>query len=273
MTRFDEAIALRSVGTGRASSRPAFDWTVPPGWGQGRGAWGGLIVGALVEAVLGSDPGASGTVRSVSAEIAAPARVGDLRIETTLLRRGSALAVWNAIATGDRGEHVARLSAVLGGSRHDVPDHTDWQLSAGPATPAAAQVPVVPIEPPLGPEFGARVEFRPVAGLPVGAGRACTSGWVRLVEPVAHTDASLLALVDAWWPATLAALSGFRSMATVNFAANLMVDPSTVPADQPLLHVGAVSAAHDGFSSETRQLWTSDGRLAVENLQSIVLIS
>ena len=61
-------------------------------------------------------------------------------------------------------------------------------------------------------------------------------------------------------------------MATVSFAANLVVDPGAVPWDEPLYYEGTVAGARDGYVSELRRLWTADGRLAVENLQSIAII-
>lgn len=61
-------------------------------------------------------------------------------------------------------------------------------------------------------------------------------------------------------------------MATVSFSAHLLVDPTTLPAGEPLLFQASMAAARDGFTTETRRLWSTDGRLVVENLQSIVVI-
>ena len=75
------------------------------------------------------------------------------------------------------------------------------------------------------------------------------------------------------WPATLSVLDRIRPVATVNFSANLLVDPVSVAADEALLHHGTASGAHTGFISEQHRLWAADGRLAIDNLQSIVLIA
>ena len=56
------------------------------------------------------------------------------------------------------------------------------------------------------------------------------------------------------------------------FGAHLLLDPATIPDGSPHMAEAQMSAAHDGFTSETRRLWTEDGRLAVENHQSIVVI-
>ena len=60
-------------------------------------------------------------------------------------------------------------------------------------------------------------------------------------------------------------------MATVNFTANLLVDPASVDGAEPLLNQSFVTAAADGYASEHRRLWTPDGRLAVDNLQTMVI--
>ncbi len=65
-------------------------------------------------------------------------------------------------------------------------------------------------------------------------------------------------------------------MATVAFSAHLLIDPETIESVNgeraPLLHEATISSAFDGFTSELRRLWTTDGRLVAENLQSIVVI-
>ena len=67
-------------------------------------------------------------------------------------------------------------------------------------------------------------------------------------------------------------MTGMRPMATVNFAAHLLVNPELLPAEQPLIFESFLLGADAGFISETRRLWTSDGILVLENLQSIALI-
>lgn len=250
-----------------------YRWEVPPGWAQGRGAWGGLVAAAFIGAIDSANDDRERTVRSVSAEIVAPARVGTVTISVRMRRRGSALSVWHADAVDAEGGLVGSLAAVLAAPRRDLPPTDAWGLAQMPVVPGPQDVPVVAVGPPLGPEFMQRMEFRPLEGIPVSGSAARTRGWARLADPVEHTAASLIAMVDAWWPAFLPALGTPRPIATINFSANLCVDPVTVPADEPLLHTGWATAMHDGFASEARQLWTADGRLAVDNLQSVVLIA
>lgn len=268
MENFETATALSVLDDG------SFAWAVPDGWHVGRGVWGGLVIGVLISAITASQGDRARRVRSVSAELVGPAVVADHVITTSELRRGSALSMWNASLVDSAGQLVARLSAVLAEARPsaDDVDYSSWRMLPRPDAPPASQVPVVAVAPPVGPEFGNHVEFRPVSGGPYSGPPAETLGYARLIEPVAHTAASLIGLVDAWWPTTLTVLDRIRPVATVAFSANLLVDPATVPPDEPLLHHGTGSGAHEGFSSEQRRLWTSDGRLAVDNLESMVLI-
>lgn len=91
------------------------------------------------------------------------------------------------------------------------------------------------------------------------------------------------ALGAVWWlqrqfatprvsPGAISRASTIHPMATVAFSAQILVDPASVDAREPLLHESWISRAAGGYTAETRRLWTSDGRLAVENFQAIAII-
>lgn len=267
MENFDTATALTAGADG------TYAWTVPAGWAVGRGAWGGLVIGSLVKAICDSETDTARVVRSVSAEIAAPATIGNHEVVVTNLRRGSGLSTWGATTTNADGELVARLTAVLAVTRESAAsvEYASWDLPPAPKAPPADEVPPVEMSG-LGPEFMQHLDIRYLDGLPYSAGAARTGGYVRLAAPVPHTAASLLGLVDGWWPAAIVALDRMRPMATINFSANLMVDPASVAPDELLLHDGFATASYGGFTSEQRRLWGADGRLIVDNLQSMILI-
>ena len=123
------------------------------------------------------------------------------------------------------------------------------------------------------PTFLQHLEMRPVQGLPLQGGQAHCLGSVRLADQGDWDMSHLLAVVDAWWPTALTALPTMRPLATVSYAAHVLVDPSTIPSEKPLIYESTMAGAQGGFTTETRRLWTLDGRLAVENLQSIVVIA
>lgn len=265
MTAFDTATGLERI------DHTTWRWSIPDGWQQGRGAWGGLVVGALVRAVAGVEPEASRAVRSVTAHLAAPALVGEHRIVVEPVRLGSAMSTWEARLV-DGQEGVVATAVILTGAPRvaDTSGHAEWGVAIAPSVPAATDVPVLPPHG-LMPTFHQHLEFRPVAGLPLMGGPAECTGWIGYRDRTPPTAASLMALVDAWWPASLPLLTGMPRIATVSFSATLLADPSTVPADQPLLQHSFVAAAHDGFTSEHRSLWAPDGRLVVDNVQVIAV--
>lgn len=265
MSPFDDATTIEPV------SADTYSWTVPDGWQQGRGAWGGLVTAALVRAVVAAEPDLDRTVRSVSIQMMAPAVVGPHVITTRLIRRGSAMSTWSAVAAHADGV-VASMVAITGSARGPVRtvDDRSWGTVAAPDVPSAADVTPIPTGPPL-PVFMQHMDFRPVSGLPLTGGPAETIGWLALREPPRASSATLLALADAWWPATLPMLAELPRLATVNFTANLLVDPGSVDGSEHLLNQSFVTAAVDGFASEHRRLWTADGRLAVDNVQTMVI--
>lgn len=267
MTAFTDAIEIDS------STEPGI-WAVPDGWQQGRGAWGGLVVGAMVRAAMEAESDPLRSVRTVSAHLFGPTTPGAARIRVRPARIGSSMSTWSVDVVDASGEATANAVVITGSERASAlgDSYPEWGLARCPQVPAWSTVPVAPVRPPVGPEFSPQVEYRVVEGLPFTQGPARTLGWVRFAEQGEWTADQLLGIVDAWWPCAMPALPGPHPMATVSFSAHLLVDPASIPAGEPLVAEAQMSAARDGFTSETRRLWTADGRLAVENHQSIVVI-
>ncbi len=263
MADFDDATALTPLADG------TYAWSVPDGWQQGRGAWGGLVVGALVRALTAVEPA---PVRSVSVQMMAPAEVGDHRVTVSPLRRGRSMTTWLAHACAADGTAVASMTAVTGQARSAIGLGPDLSAEEpGAPLPPAADLPTVPFAPPVGPPFGQHLEFALVRGLPMSGDGPRIDGWVRLRDTPEASAPWLLGLVDSYWPAVLPALDHVPRIATVSFAANLLVDPATLDPARPLAYHSYVAAHADGFTSEHRQLRTDAGRLLVDNVQSIVV--
>jgi acyl-CoA thioesterase len=265
MPSLTELITPRGDGAG-------FRIDVPDGWQQGRGAFGGLVLGALTRAMTAvvADPHAR--LRSLAAELPAPTEPGDAAISVEVLRRGSAVSTLAArLVQAD----VVRAHAVgvFGKPRGDSP--VRWQTEAPPVV--APWTEVAPIAIPGGsiaPPFSRFFEYRPLGPAPYSrASEARCAGWIRARDPgLARDDAYVVAMADAYWPAALAVLAAPRPMATVSFTLELIDVVDDLDPDAPLYHRAYAPAAADGYTFETRELWGSDGRLVARNHQVFVVI-
>ena len=275
MNEFEAATRLEPAGPADETGARSWQWDVPDTWQQGRGAWGGLVSSALTGAIEATatahEPGRA--LRTLTAHMSAPVETGPHRIDVAPARSGSALSTWSASIVAPDGSERARGVAILGAPRVPELDPSGWADDAMPALPSPADVPLVPVVPPLGPVFAQHLAFRVASGLPFTSSKQATaSGWIDFATPMSWTAPALLGIVDAWWPTAYVAVSSPRPMATVSFEAHLLVDPATVPAGEPLAFASQLLGVNDGFTTELRRLWTIDGRLAVVNLQSIAII-
>jgi hypothetical protein len=260
---FDRGSHVERTGDGLYTAQ------IPDGWQQGKGAFGGLVLAALLRAVEREEPEQERTLRSLSGEICAPVQPGAATIRVEQLRRGAAVSYFDArLVQG--GEVQARASVVLGSER--------WVESPVPARPAPAQpawsdAPVLAIGPPFGPIFAQHYEYRPTGPLPLAGGQeAIASGWLREKCPRERLDApALLGFLDAWWPAFYAVEATPRPCATVCFTAQLLTDPSALAADQPLFYTARVESLHEGYLVEVRELWSGSTLVAL-NQQTMAIL-
>lgn len=252
---------------GEASRADGSVWTVPDGWQQGRGAFGGLTLAALARAAAAETDVAERPLRSVTAEIPGAVLAGAAGVEVAALRHGRGLSSL-AAHVEQRGEIVAHAVASFGKPRAQDADRFD---APRPAPPAFADVPVVP-DAALGPPFTRHFEFRIVRGVPLsGARDAACEGWVRLRAPGdVPRWAALLALVDAWFPSAAPTLTEWRPVGTISFAAHLF-DAEWSPGE-PLFHRSRLIGSQGGYFCEARELWTPRGALLVVNQQTVAWI-
>jgi hypothetical protein len=193
----------------------------------------------------------------------------------TALRVGTGVSTWTVTVQDAAGEVRAHAVALTGRARVlDLADAaTTWPTTAAPGLPVWTDVPPLPLDASGMPTFLQHLEVRVVEGVPLSSSQARCLGYVRLREQAAWDARQLLAVVDAWYPTVLTVLDTMRPLATVTYAAHLLVDPSTIPAGEPMAYEASMAGTEDGFTTETRRLWTLDGRLAVDNHQSIVVIA
>ena len=249
---------------------------IAAGWDQGKGAYGGLVLGSLVRAIELTEPDPQRTVRAIAGEIPAPVVPGAARINLVSLRRGGAVSTVRAelVQTGADGDEVrAHVVAVTASTRANMPS---WQTLVRPDAPDWQQVPVVPVGPPFGPTFGRHFEFRVIAGMPFSGTEPRALGYIRARAPgelrELRSAAYVTAMADAWWPCALSVLTAPRPTATLTFALNIINNLDGLDPEAPLLHCAESEVSRDGYATETRRLWGHDGRLIAINHQTFVII-
>jgi len=247
-----------------------FEITVPDGWQQGAGAFGGWVMAVLVRGIEACVPGRA--LRSLTAEIPAPVKVGAATLSVETLRTGQSVTVVAARLT-QKGALHAHAVAVLGEARalEGVQDHVEL---TPPDAPGWRTLPPIPLETPGLPTFLRHFELRLASGVPYqGASRSGATGWVRLRDPGPVKDSALVvAHVDAWWPAEFARLSAPHPMVTSAFTLQMVGGPRAWTTDAPLLHTSRSLAVRDGYVTELRELWTEDGQLVALNQQTLVIV-
>ncbi len=244
-----------------------FDYAVPEGFRQGRGAFGGLVVAALARAAEQVEAAPERPLRSVQSALLAPVAAGPSRIELSPLRIGSGVSTYLALLRQE-GEVRAQATLVYGRRRVEDPGWAPQPPDMG----RPAEVGVLSVGPPFGPEFGQHFEFRPTGPLPFSQGPAESAGWVEARPALERLTApDVLALLDTWWPAALVRESRPRPMATLAYTAQLLMDPGAV-SQGPLYFRARADVQVEGFSVELRELWTPQGQLVGLNQQTFVTI-
>ena len=254
---------------------------IPDGWQQGRAAFGGLVLGTLLraieqtEATTAAGSGSPRTTRTLTGDLCGPVLPGPVDITVRTLRRGNNQSNLFAELTQE-GAVLATATAVLSTARLS----TARPIAAFTPTPPPlvapwSDQPPSPISAPVGPVFTQHYEYRPITGGPTGfgaTGEAFVEGWIRERIVLATLDApALIGRLDAWWPALFALDGAPRPVATISFTAQILVDPASLPPEEPLRHRARLVALHDGFFVELRELWRGD-RVVALNQQTFAIL-
>lgn len=266
-SEFEKATAIHP-----SDDRPD-EWTgnIPDLWQQGKGAFGGVVVGIMTRAIVASETDRTRTLRSLTAELCAPALVGPLVVRVSSLRRGTSMTFVEA-RLEQEGALVAHASAALASPRKIAP------AAIRPASPARTpwrDVAPLPVKAPIGPVFADKYEYRSTGPLPFAAGtEAAAEGWIReAAVPSRIDEAAIAGLLDAWWPTVLAIESAPRAAATVSYTMQLLVDdPRSLDPSEPLFYRARGVAGADNFFVEMRELWSGDSVIAL-NQQTFALLT
>lgn len=263
-----DAQTLEQASTLHPDGADALRWDVPEAWLQGRATFGGIVLAALVRAMEAAAPSEDRKARGMTATFAGPVMPGPARIEVARLRSGSGLGVV-AARLSQGGEDLVEATLALGRARAE-------DVTAPPPPPVHAvhwrDAPAMPEDMPGSPPFTRQFELRFLPPLPFSGGDVAEAkGWVRARWPGPRRDAALLvALSDVWVPSLFATFHGPRPMATVTYAATLLADPP--PGDAPIAVGARTIGLAGGYTAETSELVSEDGRLLCVTHQTRAII-
>ncbi len=261
---------LQALSTPTRQSEHRWQWEVPDTWQQGRGAFGGLVMAAIVRAMSADVTDDAHRLRTITATLCGPAMVGDATIEVEVLRQGSGTTTL-AARLSQNGALRVHCVGLFGRHRVDDADYQDLDV---PEMPPWREVERAQVMPPLAPVFAQHFEYRITDGFPYSDhGERHTCGWIRPCHPGdARDDAFLAAQMDAWWPALFPVLKQPRPMATVTFTMEFLGELDGLDPDAPLFLNERAAAASGGYATEFRELWGEDGRLLALNQQTFAII-
>jgi acyl-CoA thioesterase len=268
MASLSDVIVPRPVGD-------HYELDVLEGWRQGRGAFGGLIVGALLNAIEDHVADPLRKVRSVTAELPGAVEPGTVEIAVQTLRRSNNVSTVRA-ALSQNGEIRSHVVAVIAADRRaaDGVAPAAWNELTPPAALPWTELAAFGARRP-GPEaeFAQHFEYRLVEGMPMSGGPGRALGWVRPRDPGPRRDAAYIAaLIDAWWPVAFIKFTAPRPMATIAFTLDICGGVDGLDPEAPLLYRGSSPVCTDGYALETRELWSEAGRLVAINHQTFVVI-
>ena len=258
---------LSHVLTSTRLDETHFELEVPLSWEQGKGAFGGLVVGALVKAAMQCEPDPVRSFRTVSSEIVGPVKTGTkASIVVELLRRGTGLTAFD-VKLSQEGEGVlARATVTLAKKRTE--DHA-FDAVEKPIIPSFEDALVAPVAPPMGPAFAQHFQFRPTRGFPFsGATESVTEGFISPLACVQWGPAEWVALADCYWPCILALETMPRPTSTIGFTLHLLREPPR----GPLFFRAKTLASRDGYITDVRELFTLDGELVLINPQVFAIV-
>ena len=261
---FEDAIALERTGENEHRL------VIPEGWQQGRGAFGGLVLGILMEAMRSAEPDTVRAARAFTGDLCGPALPVESRVVTRVLRRGNNQT--NVAATLEQvGGVVAHATCVLASPRKVRP--VPRFAFEPPVRIPYAEVPVTVLSPLRTPVFTQHYEYRVTSGPAFAGGTdALVTGWIKERVPLKQVTASaLLGRLDSFWPALFAVETAPRPIATVSFLAEILCDPATLDPEEPLFYRARVVAEAGGYFVEMRELWSGD-RVVALNQQSLAML-
>ncbi|WP_299579238.1 thioesterase family protein [uncultured Microbulbifer sp.] len=244
--------------------------TVPSGWSQGRATFGGLIAAMLYEKMAAQVIGES-SLRSLTLSFVSPVGASAVQLDAQVLRAGRSVTQAQGHLLQEGAVMLAGLASFGCGRESSVKVDTP----AAPEFAAPEQCLALPYIEGVVPEFTQKYDYRIARGqLPFsGTEERQLGGWVRFNDGSDGTVgiSHLLALIDAWPPATLAMLKAPAPASSLTWTVELMEPLPQRRASDWWQYLAEVEQAEDGYAVIQARLWDRHGKLAALSRQMVTI--
>ncbi|MDP6946816.1 MAG: thioesterase family protein [Myxococcota bacterium] len=236
-------------------------------WFQGRGSFGGLVVGALLHAFTETLEAPDFSPRSLTVHFCSPGKAGPAQCRVKVEYRGRSGAQLTGCVVGDN-QVIATGSAFFGLSR---PSKMKWSTDERPQIAGPRTFSRAPWLPAL-PAFCKQIDYRYAFGTaPYGGGdEAVMGGWSRPAEGGVLDYPTLAALLDVWAPPALARISTFAPAATIDLTTHFLAPPPAEP-DAFVLHHCTAPTMGGGYAETLGTAWSEDGTLLARTRQWVAI--
>lgn len=245
--------------------------TIPPGWGQGRATYGGLVAGLLCRRLFGL-VGEGRVLRSATVSFVGPVASGEVTLTAELLRSGKSVTQAEARLLQD-GVVQAVLLASFG-----APRASSLQVAPPPAPslPSPDDARAMPYLPGLMPEFLQHLDMRLAHGQFPFSGSAAPdfSGWMRFRQPPARFGIShLFALTDCWPPSVLPMLKAPAPASSLCWTLEFLQFPEHVTGDTFWQYAVRTDACGDGYAHAEARVHDDRGALVAISRQTMTVFA
>ena len=249
--------------------------TIPPGWGQGRATYGGLVAGLLCSrliATLGAD-GQNRLLRSATVSFIGAVAVGEIEFKTEIFRSGKSVTQAEARLI-QNGEVLAVLLASFGSARdsgiHVLPTH------AAPNCKQPDEIRALPYIAGMMPEFFQQTDIRWTHGAQPfsGAAHPDFGGWMRWRDQFSEMTVShLFALIDAWPPSVLPMFKTFAPASSLCWTLEFLDIPSDKTSESWWLYQVKTDSAKAGYAHSEAHIWDEQGNLVAISRQTATIFA
>lgn len=241
---------------------------IPASWGQGRTAYGGISAALIYEAFKGHLQDGR-LLRSLYITFVGPVLLDEaLDIEVSFLREGKNVTQLQGRML-QKGAVVVQAQASFGldmPSAITVANNDKHYLQKPDKVPQLVDSQL--------PAFLQHIDIRLLEGdLPFsGSSYSSLGGWMRYVDtPQCLTDSHLLALIDAWPPATLQMAADVAPASSLSWNIEFIYPHKAFRPDEWFAYRAHTRQAAGGYGHTEANIWDEDGELVALSRQTVMV--